>query len=451
MYTTDRIADARQCARAARGRTFPRTNDAGALRSRTTHGNAAMNPLLNERLTRFESPFRRLDALLADVVPNPHHAPIVMSVGEPQDAPPSWLADTVAAHAHEWNRYPPAIGTPEFRRAAQGYLERRYPATRTRIDPDTEVSPVTSTREGLYLAATIATSPSRTAPIALMQNPFYQTYRVAAIMAGAEPRYLGHNGFPRFALDFTDVTEATLAQVSVLYLCSPSNPDGNAIDATVMRRAIEAARRHNFLVVFDECYAELYDGEPPGGALDVLAAMEGSPRWLDNVLVLHSLSKRSSAAGMRSGFAVGSNEVLAALNRVRLNGTACTPLPLLAAATALWSEDTHVQAMRARLSARKDAADRLLGAHPGYYRPPCGFFLWMRTGDALELTRRLWRDFALKVLPGAFLTQAGADGSNAGDAYIRVALVHDLETTNAGLARLASALGVVPRADAVSA
>jgi N-succinyldiaminopimelate aminotransferase len=173
--------------------------------------------------------------------------------------------------------------------------------------------------------------------------------------------------------------------------------------------------------------------------------MDGSDRWLDNALILHSLSKRSSAAGMRSGFAVGPSDVMAALNRVRLNGTACTPLPLLAAATALWSDDTHVHAMRARLSSRKDAADRLLGAYPGYYRPPCGFFLWLRTGDGLELTQRLWRDFALKVLPGAFLTQAGPDGSNEGDAYIRVALVHDAQSTSAGLTRLALALGVAPR------
>ncbi|HET7097434.1 MAG TPA: aminotransferase class I/II-fold pyridoxal phosphate-dependent enzyme [Casimicrobiaceae bacterium] len=403
-----------------------------------------MNPLLNERTAHFESPFRRLDALLAGVTPDPKFKPIVMSVGEPQDAPPPWLAEIVAAHAHEWNRYPPAIGTQEFRQAARGYIERRYPGARNRIDLDAEISPVTSTREALYLAASIATSPSRASPIALMQNPFYQTYRAAAIMAGAEPRYLPHDGFPRFALDFIDVSEATLAQVSVLYLCSPSNPDGNAIDAGVMRRAIEAARRHNFLVVFDECYAELYDGEPPGGALDVLAAMDGSARWLDNVLVLHSLSKRSSAAGMRSGFAVGPVDVMTALNRVRLNGTACTPLPLLAAATALWSEDSHVQAMRERLSARKDTADRLLGRHPGYYRPPCGFFLWLRAGDGLELTRRLWRDFALKVLPGGYLTQAGPSGANDGDDYIRIALVHDPETTREGLSRVATALELAP-------
>ena len=405
-----------------------------------------MNPLLNERLARFDSPFRRLDEWLAGIAPNPQLPPINMSVGEPQDAPPSLLAEAVAANAHLWNRYPPAVGTPEFRRAAAGYLERRYPATRGRIEPDMQISPVTSSREGLYIAALIATSPTRVEPLALMQNPFYQTYRVAAIMAGAEPRYLSHSGFPEFALDPAELDEATLSRTSILYLCSPSNPDGRVIAQQQMRWAIEAARRHNFLVVFDECYAELYDIEPPQGALDALAALDASAHWLDNVLVLHSLSKRSSAAGMRSGFAVGAADVLAALNRVRLNGTCCTPLPLLAAATTLWSEDTHVDAMRARLRERKDTADRLLGGHAGYYRPPCGFFLWMRVDDGLALTRRLWRDFALRVLPGTYLTQPGADGANAGDAFIRIALVHDSQTTVAGLSRLAAALGLVAAA-----
>ena len=409
-----------------------------------------MNPLLNERIASFDSPFRRLDQLLADITPNPQLSPIIMSVGEPQDAPPPLLAQAVAASAHLWNRYPPVAGTPEFRSAVRGYLEGRYPGTLGRIDTAAQISPVTSSREGLYLAASIATSPSRSAPLALMQNPFYQTYRAAAIMAGAEPKYLANGGFPEFALDLDDLDEATLSRTSIMYLCSPSNPDGRVIAPGVMQRAIELARRHNFLVVFDECYAELYDETPPTGALDVLAGLDSTARWLDNVLVLHSLSKRSSAAGMRSGFAVGATDVIAALSRVRLNGTACTPLPLIAAATALWSEDTHVEAMRDRLRHRKDAADRLLHGYAGYYRPPCGFFLWIRADDGVALTRSLWREFALKVLPGAYLTQPGSGGVNAGQPFVRVALVHDPDTTRAGLSRLAAALGVPQRTAAAT-
>jgi aspartate/methionine/tyrosine aminotransferase len=227
-------------------------------------------------------------------------------------------------------------------------------------------------------------------------------------------------------------------------LCSPSNPDGRVISARQLRTAIEAARRHDFVVVFDECYAELYDATPPPGALDVLAAIDSSDEWLSNVMVLHSLSKRSSAAGLRSGFAAGDRRILAALNRVRLNGTACTPLPLLAAATALWSDDVHVEAMRTRLRERKDMADRLLGRFAGYYRPPCGFFLWLRVDDGVALTERLWGEFALKVLPGAYLTQPDGQGSNAGVEFVRIALVHDPETTRDGLTRLSEALGVAP-------
>lgn len=399
-----------------------------------------MKPRLNARIEQFESPFRRLDALLAGVSPNPALAPVTMHVGEPQDSPPPMLAQAVAAHAHEWNRYPPSLGTPEFLTAAAGYLGRRYPASLARVDPQRQLSSVSSTREALYLAAAIAVDGTRPAATALMPNPFYQTYRVAAIMAGATPRYLPHSGFPDFAVDLSTLDERTLADTAILYLCSPSNPDGHVIAPQQMRLAVELARRHGFLVVFDECYAELYDREPPLGALDVLASMDDGPGWLDNVLVLHSLSKRSSAAGLRSGFAVGDETAIAALNRVRLNGTACTPLPLLAAATALWSDDAHVHEMRERLRARFDLADRRLGGYPGYYRPPCGFFLWIRVDDGASLARRLWQQAALKLLPGEYLTQPAPDGSNEGRRFVRVALVHDLQTTDAGLARLASLL-----------
>ena len=395
---------------------------------------------LNERIDRFESPFRRLDALIADLKPSPAHAPILMHVGEPQDSPPPLLAQTVAAHAHEWNRYPPSLGSPEFLAAVAGYIDRRYPAARARVRPAHEISSVASTREALYLAASVAVSPTRAGALALMPNPFYQTYRVAAIMAGAEPQYLSHSGFPEFALDLDGVDEAVLARTSILYLCSPSNPEGQVMPPERMRQAVLMARRHGFLVVFDECYGELYDRDPPVGVLEVLAQMDSTEHWLDNVLVLHSLSKRSSAAGMRSGFVVGNAALIAALNRVRLNGTACTPSPLLAAAAALWSEDSHVAAMRERLHARFDLADRHLRGYPGYVRPPCGFFLWLRVDDGAALTRRLWAERALKVLPGEYLTQPLPDGRNDGRSFIRIALVQDLPVTDEGLARLASLL-----------
>jgi len=128
------------------------------------------------------------------------------------------------------------------------------------------------------------------------------------------------------------------------------------------------------------------------------------------------------------------------LNRLRLNGTACTPLPLFAAATALWSDETHVDAMRARLRARFDLADKWLGAYPGYYRPRAGFFLWLQVPDGVQMTRRLWSEAAVKVLAGEYLTQQSADGRNEGSRFIRIALVHDLGIVDEGLRRIAGLL-----------
>ncbi len=247
-------------------------------------------------------------------------------------------------------------------RAASGTATRRRSARRSsgaprsaissaatreraaRIDPETEISPVTSTREGLYLAASIATSPSRKAPLALMQNPFYQTYRAGAIMAGAEPRYLAHSGFPRFrARSRARSTKRRSSRTSILYLCSPSNPDGRVIGADEMQRAIEAARRHNFLVVFDECYAELYDGAPPRRR----ARRARGDRLLGALARQRARAAFAVQALERGGAALGIRRRRRETSWPRSIACAstaprCTPLPLLAAATALWSEDAHV-------------------------------------------------------------------------------------------------------------
>jgi N-succinyldiaminopimelate aminotransferase len=161
---------------------------------------------------------------------------------------------------------------------------------------------------------------------------------------------------------------------------------------------------------------------------------------LDNVLVFHSLSKRSSAAGLRSGFVAGDPTLLAAFARLRSYGASVQPLPILAAATALWQDEQHVSASRALYQAKFDLADRCLAGLFDYVRPDGGFFLWLDVGDGEAVTRRLWAEAAVKVLPGAYLGRPDATGRNPGATAIRVALVHDLATTEMALSRLVETL-----------
>ena len=402
--------------------------------------------MLNARLDRLNDyPFQRLADLLVGVNPRANTAPVLMHVGEPQHAPPGFALDIIAADRSSWNRYPPVQGTPALREACAGWLRRRYGVPAAQLDPHAQIAPVAGTREGLFIAALLAVTPAEDGkrPAALMPNPFYQVYFGAAVMAGAEPIFLAARRESGFLPDLDAIAPELLARCAIFYLCSPANPQGATADLAYWTKLLRLARAHDFLLVADECYSELwYGAAAPTGALEAALALGPGPHGhvFDNLLVSHTLSKRSSAPGLRSGFMAGSPRTIAMANRLRAYSCASTPIAVMDAATKLWNEESHVVATRALYRAKYDLADRLLGGRFGYYRPEGGFYLWLDVGDGEEATRKLWAQAGIKALPGAYLTKPEADGSNAGDSYIRLALVHDLETTEAALTRLAQVL-----------
>jgi N-succinyldiaminopimelate aminotransferase len=265
--------------------------------------------------------FRQLRDLLSPIQPRSNRAPILLSVGEPQNQPPPFIAEEMARNADKWNRYTDHAGTPEFRRAVAAWLGRRYRLPAGMIDPDKHILPVPGSREGLFMAALFAVPETKAGrkPAVLIPNPSYHVYTGAAIIAGAEPVYLPARKETGFLPDLDAIAKADLDRAAVFYLCTPVNPQGAVAGLDYLERAIELARRHDFLLVVDECYAEIYDKVPPPGALEACAALGGS---LDRVVVAHSLSKRSSAPGLRSGFVAGSPESIQAFVNVLNYGAA---------------------------------------------------------------------------------------------------------------------------------
>jgi aspartate/methionine/tyrosine aminotransferase len=307
------------------------------------------------------------------------------------------------------------------------------------IEPDRHVAPVAGTRESLFQCAFLAVPPRKAGrqPAVLMPNPFYQCYGGAAIAAGGQPVYLPVTAESNFLPNLDAIDAKTWERTALFYLCSPSNPQGTIADLAYMSRLIGLARQHDFVLVMDECYAEIYLDQPPPGALQAVRAMDGA---LDNLLCFHSLSKRSSVPGLRAGFVVGDPKLLKLFLRLREYGGNPLPLPIDAAAAALWTDEAHVGPNRARYAAKFDAAKRILGNRFGFYRPGGGFFLWLDVGDGEAAARRLWTEAAIRVLPGAYLAVGEAGRENPGQRYIRVALVHDEATTEAALRRLAEVL-----------
>ena len=384
--------------------------------------------------------FRRLAQLLDPIEPPRDRTPIDLSIGQPMHAVPDLLTTTLAANDHLWGRYPPVNGTPALRESAAAWLTRRYGLPDGCLDPDRDILPVAGTKEALFLIAQMVV-PERKAgrqPAVLMPNPFYNVYLGAAVMAGAEPVLLPVSAATGHLPDLDELSPSLLERTAAFYLCSPSNPQGAAADLGYLKRVLELARHYDFLLIADECYTEIYTGTAPPGVLQAAIELNGK---FDGVVAFHSLSKRSNAAGLRSGFVAGDPSVLAGFARLRSYGAAVQPLPVLAAASALWQDEEHVDVNRALYRQKFElAADRLAGRF-GQSIPDGGFFLWLDVGDGEGVARQLWAEAALKVLPGAYLGRPDGHGHNPGAKSIRIALVHDLTTTEAALSRLIETLG----------
>jgi N-succinyldiaminopimelate aminotransferase len=384
------------------------------------------------------SPFSRLRRLL-DGVP-PGERPIDLTLGEPRETMPAFVAEKITEAEALFAKYPPIRGSDELRGAIADWIGRRFGLAGA-IDPAREILPCNGSREGLFYAALPAVGRKRGLegrPAILMCNPFYQAYLGGALAAGAEPVFLNATAATGHLpdLDALEADTGLLARTAALYLCSPANPQGAVADSAYIARALALARACDFLLFFDECYSEIYSGAPPVGALEVAAQ---TPDGFRNLVVFNSLSKRSNLPGLRSGFSAGDGAFLDTLFEVRNLVGPQMPGPTQHASAAVWAEEQHVTANRLAYAAKYDVADAVLGTRFGYSRPAGGFFLWLDMGvigggEYAALT--LWKRFGVKVIPGAYLAQTGRDGTNPGAPYVRVALVHDAGTIREALERV---------------
>ena len=357
---------------------------------------------------------------------------IQMSVGEPQHGFPDWVGETIAAHCEEFGPYPPNDGSPELLEAIANWISRRFGVE---LSADHQIMALNGTREGLF-GACLAVCPQRSdsgrRTAVLMPNPFYQVYAAAALASDAEPIYVNATAETGFLPDYAGLAPELLDRVGVAYLCSPSNPQGAVASHTYLTEVIALAERHGFLLFADECYSELYSGDPPAGALQVAAEMGVSP---ERVVAFNSLSKRSNLAGLRSGFVAGGPETIARIRQLRAYAGAPLPLPLQRAARKVWEDEIHVDVNRALYREKYQLADRLFGSTPGYTPCRAGFFLWLHVDDGEATALKLWRETGVKVLPGAYLGRE-VNGFNPGAEYIRVAMVAPMEKLGCGLSRL---------------
>ncbi len=369
---------------------------------------------------QFETyPFEKLNNLLKDLLPNSDYAPLSLTIGEPQFETPQFILDTLNANASKLNKYPKTSGEAVLREGMLTYLKNRFGLTLS----DAQIIPTFGTREVLFNFPQFLLHDVE-APLMFFPNPFYQIYEGAAKASRAKVVYLNLNE----ANNFQPVADTSvLAQANLVILNSPNNPTASTMSMEAMKEWVKLALKYDFVLLNDECYADLYLNEPVPSLLN--ASIEAGNPTFKNVLVINSISKRSSAPGLRSGFIAGDAEILREYMTYRTYVGCASPLPLQHAAAAAWADQSHVDIFREKYKKNFEVAKEVLGVEP----PEATFYIWLKVGDEIDFTLKLYERYNLKVIPGSFL---GREGEGKG--YVRLALVYEEEKTREALQRIAA-------------
>lgn len=391
---------------------------------------------MNPDLDRLQSyPFQKLNTLLQGATPNSQLKPVSLYIGEPKHPTPPLIRQSLIDNLDGLAVYPSTLGGEGLRVAIADWLKQRYGLKQ--ISAQNEIIPVNGSREALYAFAQTIIDRSQPQPAVVVPNPFYQIYEGAALLAGAEPQFLHNLPSNNFALDYEQLSDAVWRRTQLIYVCSPGNPTGRVMDMDEWKVLFDLSDRYGFVIASDECYSEIYfdEAKPPIGALQAAQhfGRDGYPR----LVVFSSLSKRSNAPGMRSGFVAGDAQILKKYLLYRTyQGCAMSP-PIHAASIAAWNDEAHVVENRRLYREKFAAAMQLLGKTPGVRMPDAGFYLWIDTGrDDAQFTREFYEQFNVTVLPGSYLARE-TRGINPGRHFVRVALVASTAECTEAARRLA--------------
>ena len=379
-------------------------------------------------------PFEKLAALFQGLTPPAHLNHIALSIGEPKHAAPAFVKQALIDNLAHLSTYPSSKGLLSLRQAIATWLTQRF--TLTQINPETEVLPVSGTREALF--SFVQAMIDRTQPsYVVMPNPFYQIYEGAAFLAGATPYFVNCTAENDYLGDFESVPSEVWQRTQLLFICTPGNPTGAVMPAAKLRRLIELSDQYDFIIASDECYSELYFEQAPIGLLEVCAQM--GRQDYKNCVVFHSLSKRSNLPGLRSGFVAGDATLLAPYLKYRTYHGAAMPVQHQLASIAAWQDEAHVEANRVLYRQKFDLFLHELGDRLPFKKPDAGFYFWLPVEDDEAFARKLYAEANITVLAGRYLSRDTPTG-NAGKNHVRMALVADIAQCEQAIERLKNIL-----------
>jgi aspartate/methionine/tyrosine aminotransferase len=370
-------------------------------------------------MMRFQPyPFEKLNSLLGSVTPNEKLKPLVLTIGEPQFETPEFVIDTFKNSAHLLNKYPKIAGEQILRDSQIDFVKRRFGVELKQ----NELVTTLGTREVLFNLPQFLLF-DKPNPLMAYPNPFYQIYEGAAIASRARSVYLELNKENNFK---PRIDEKLLSDCDLVILNSPSNPTASVMSMQELKEWVALALKYEFILINDECYSEIYCNNPPHSLLEASIAVGNNS--FKNILILNSISKRSCAPSLRSGFAAGDSSLLIEYAKYRTYAGCAAGVPMQLAAAKAWSDDEHTQKTRLKYVKNFEIAKEILGVN----KSEATFYIWLKVNNDEVFAKELYERKNVKVLPGSYLGRA-----NAGKGYVRIALVLEEGELREALQRVA--------------
>lgn len=364
-------------------------------------------------------PFERLNELLANITPNENYELSALTIGEPKFETPAFIQKILQENTHLLQKYPASVGLPELKEAMINFVQKRF---NVKLQMN-EIVSTFGTREALFNFPQYALFDKKN-PVIAFTNPFYQIYEGAAIASRAEVIHINLTKENNFKAELDD---EELKRCDLVILNYPNNPTSAQMTKEELGTWVKKALEFDFILINDECYSEIYFNENDKPASLLEASIDVGNSEFKNVLVMNSISKRSSAPGLRSGFVAGDKNILDSYMQYRTYVGCASPVPLQKAAATAWNDESHVEVFRKIYKRNFELAFEILGIKA----PQASFYIWLEVEDELEFTRELFKQKNIKVLPGSFLGRNGI-----GKGYVRIALVENEKKTEEALRRL---------------
>ncbi len=339
--------------------------------------------------------------------------------GDPKEPTDEKIRKALINSVPEISQYPSVSGLKELRQTISKWFFRRF---QVNLYPDKNIIPSSGSKEAIFHFPLVFINPEEDKKRVIFGTPAYPVYERGTLFAGGIPTPVKLKEEENFLLRLDKIEKSILEETRIVWINYPHNPTGAFASKSYYEEVYGICREYNIILCSDECYSEIYFEKKPPSALEV---------GIDNIVVFHSLSKRSGMTGYRSGFIAGDENIISQYRKYRASFGVASPDFIQKAAIVAWSDEQHVEKRRDIFRKKRDIIlDFLEKVGLEYLYPQATFYIWIKTPDKISAKDyiKLLVENGIIVSPGEnFCAGIELKNNDCTSNYFRVALVPTVE------------------------